>query len=148
MDTLGFLLFVHWHPSEYYHALCLQKCLQCTAWLHVLCDCCDQSIHAACRSSASWSGTLMDTPLVPVFPWLNSNLLTGRRQFSAWLNCDSHVSDCTDDVCARDITIPALLHLMVSGLLSLPHQQKHEDLYVPQSTQRIQEKKEIYQAEY
>lgn len=46
-------------------------------------------------------------------PRLNSVLLTGRWQFSTSLNRDSHVSDCTDDVCAQDITLPALLHWQV-----------------------------------
>lgn len=61
-----------------------------------------------------------------VVPWLNSTLLTGRWQFSAWLDCDSHVSDCTEDVCARHIPIPATAALMLSGVMSIPHQEPLE----------------------
>lgn len=80
----------------------------------------------------------MDTPLVPAFPWLNSILLTGRWQFSAWLNCDSHVSDCTDDVCVcTGHHYTSAVVLMASGLLSLPHQQKHMGTFMFHKAPRL-----------
>lgn len=76
--------------------------------------------------------------LPPVFLWLNSILLTGRWQFSARLDCDSRVSDCADDVCARGTSL--IRHRCTDGLLSVPRRQRHAPSFMFSRESHRQEK--------
>lgn len=111
LDTVWQLPFLEPAWVSFMH-ICIQLSVTPTRQ----CDCCHQPIccgevqlHKTVCSAACAQTHINGHSLFLVFPWLNSSLLTGRWQFSAWLHSGSHVSDCADDVCAWDIVIPALL---------------------------------------
>lgn len=128
--------------NTHYHAFCLHECFHAVLYSWVLAC----FLRTACIVWLLWSvypccGEVQPHEAVPSWtlplsslPWLNSVLLTGRWQFSTSLNCDSHISDCTDDVSASTAL------LMVSALLSLPHQQKHMGTFMFHKAPRTREK--------